>query len=151
MSKIIEVKNGNMYFIQRTIAGLQIEGQRSYARRRFLRELKPFMLDLEAEQKELKLKYCEKDGEVPKEKDGNFIFKPQKEKELEAKWADLNDVVVKIDVTPANEADITTVSGILSDEVARYEAEKKDKYTASEYDYVEVLKECIASLVAKEA
>jgi hypothetical protein len=150
MSKIIEVKNGNVTFVSQVISSLQIEGQKSYARRRFLRTIKPFMSDLEAEQKELQLKYCEKTGDEPKVVEGQYVFKPKNRKEFGIKWEELNTIMVKIDVTTANEADIISVSQIITDEITRYEAEKKDKYTASEYDYVEVLKECVASLVAKE-
>lgn len=142
--KKIEVKNIFLPFIFRTLTGMQLEGAQSAARRRFNRAVRPFLVELEAEQDELQRKLCDKDDKgEPKVFNDSFVFTAKNRKEFEKKGQELSEQTIIIDVLPSNEKDIATVAEIFAAEAKKL---TKDKYTATEYDFVETLNEVVEVL-----
>ncbi len=137
-------------FITKVLNELKLDDKESFARRRFLRLLNAFVIDITAEERELRSKSCEKDakGEL-KVADGAFVFKTATaRKEFNKAWEALGESSFTFDVLPSNEADIKAVISILQAEVKKYTDDKKGIFTAAEYERVEDIKEFIDSLNA---
>ncbi len=145
--KTITIPYEYLQFIKRTLSALSLSDKDLFARRRFLRELNQHSSDLEMEQKELQIKYCEKDpkGDL-KFINGQVTFKsPSERREFEKKQLSLLDQTFSINVTESNKKDIETVKNILNSEAEKKVAAKKE-FNAVEFDYIANIQEFIAFL-----
>lgn len=140
--KIIAIQNRYVGFISSVLGSLKLEGQKSFARRRFLRDLRQFKSDLEAEQNELRQKFVEKDKEGKLRIDGQeYVFTARNRKEFDRKWNELNEATFNIEVTAGNEKDIADIKEVLIAEIKRFEDLKKDSFSADDFEYLSSLKE----------
>lgn len=140
----ITIPNQFLNFINSTLNKLQLNEKESSARRRFLRSLQLFDLNLDADRKALKGKLCEKDeaGNL-KVANNEYVFKNAEiRKSFEAEWLKLNDQTFTIEVSESNEADLKAVKAILEAEVVKFRKEHKD-FNAGDFDYVANIEELI--------
>ena len=153
MSKIIQIKNSHITSYPILIGKLKIDEKQSSARRRFLRDLRAFQSDLDDARKELQMKYGTKDdkGELKTNADNTVKYAPDKAKALEKEWNALNDEVITIDVTPANDRDIAVMTAIIANEQKRFILDKKNTFTADDFEYTATLEELAEMLQVFEA
>lgn len=152
MSKIIQIKNQILPGIPVIIGTLVLEEKQSSGRRRFLRDLKPFIQDLDEARKEIQEKYAIKtdDGNI-KLKENVVQYSPENRKKSNDAWNKLNEEFITIDVTAANEKDLLTVKDILKAEQKRFIEEKKNKFNADDFEYSSLLEEITIAITPVEA
>ena len=140
-----------VFFISKIVASIKLEGQPSHARRRFLRTLKPFVQDLEAEQDELRKKLADKNdkGEV-KIDNGSYVFTAHNRKQFNKGWDALNETVVTLDVSQSNEPDVLAVQKVLVDEADKFEKEQTGGTDADAFEYIASLREAAEALTLKD-
>lgn len=142
----IKIKTKYLFFTETVLKRLNLDVKDALVRRRFLKLLKPALLNAEIDRSDIIKQYCEKDeaGNL-KVADGEYVFRSKEQrKTFEAVMTDeLNDEN-EIDIS-GNELDTATVVAILTQEVV---AAKKDKtqFTADEYEYIENINELILTL-----
>ena len=149
--KVIEISNVYLNFIIKVLSSFTVEDKVSSARRRFLRMLKPFQSDLEAEQKDLQKDYVEKDAQgALKVSNDEYMFKNSTvRKEFNKKWNALNEQSFKIDVTEANEQDIKTIATVIDTEIEKFKKahtkanETNPTYNGVDGDFIESLQEFV--------
>lgn len=139
--KTITLTNLQALLAQKSIESIKLDGQKSFARRRFLREIKFIVSDLEAERKELLTKYAEKKGDELKIDNKQYVFTAKNRKQYDREFDKLNEFEASIDVTDSNSKDIATVAEILGEEIVKIEKENADGTNADTYEYITYLKE----------
>lgn len=142
----LKLSNLQIFIASKALEKLKLTGQPSFARRRFLRDLKFYIGDVEAERKELLHKYVEKKGDELKLDGNEYVFTAYNRKQYNKEFDKLNDIEVEIDITDANAKDFITVSQVLLDEANRLEKENAEGVDADTFDYIEYLKEISAIL-----
>jgi hypothetical protein len=147
--KTITLSNIQIYIAFKALEKITLSGQPSFARRRFLRSISPFVTDLEAERKDLLHKYAQKNGDELKVDGNEYVFTAKNRKQYNREFEVLNSLHCNFDVSESDADDVKSISGILSDEATRLEELSKDGMNADTFDYVQYLKE-ISSLLKYE-
>jgi len=156
MNKIMQIiKLTNLYIsaIPDIISAWELDHKPASARRRFLRMVKPFATDLEQARVELQRQYATKDdkGNMKIDNRNMIVYTPENQKLLNKKWETLNAEEITIDVTPSNEADIITMKQVICDEQKRFIEEKKNSFTAGDFDYSATLEEIAVMITPVKA
>ena len=140
------MKNKQIIVIQNILSPLQLDIEKSSARRRFLRVLKPFIEDINAEVNDLRKKYADKnpDGSLKLTKD-RMNFTKENQKKLGDEFGKLDDLDIEVKFT-GNEKDAKVCAGIIEEEIKKAKDKYKDKFTAEDFEFLEMMNEALASL-----
>lgn len=148
--KLIKFENSYLAFIYTYLSSLSLDVKLSSARRRFVRDIKVFLQDLEEEQKALREKYADKDEKGdPVIKDNQYVVKNENVKKLRTDMETLMKEENTLEVSQANEKDIKAMKKLLEDEATKFEKEKKGKFSADDFELLETLREFAILLEAK--
>lgn len=150
-TKSIKFRNEHLHFIVKVLESFKLEGKIAFARRRFLKFVRVALLELEAEQEDLRIKYCDKDSaQNPKIRNDAYVFKAKNRVLLEKDAEKLGQFEVVIDVLPSNEEDIKAVKTVFEDELQKFQKLKDGKYNADEFEYTATIEEIIEALTIKK-
>lgn len=144
------LKNKQVMFAKAILEPLQLDIQKSSARRKFLRDLKDFVEDIKETQKEIQEKFADKDdkGEI-KLVNGMIKYSGESKKKSEKEWDKLHEEEVKLVVDESNARDVATIITVLKEKLEEFEKEKENNFSSDEFEYHEELVALIETLTNK--
>lgn len=138
------MKNRNIEGLFNFLKGLQLDLEKSSARRRFLRHIKGFKEDIELEGEEIRKEFSEKDEKGAIKVINNLIqYSKENRKKADAKFEELNNLEIPIDWT-GEEKDKETIIEILEENIT--ELKKVETFNDDSFQYVENLENIVADL-----
>lgn len=150
--KKIKVQNLYLPIITEILESYVLDDRKSAIRRRFLRVIKPFSDDYKENTKELAQKYAKKnDKDEFNVVDNQYQFTPENKKIVVKLIKEIDVEVISIDILPSNEIDLKTISTVFKDNIKKFIEEKKNSFTAMDYDYVATTEEILSMLIPVES
>ena len=125
---------------------LELDLVDSLARRGFIRILKPYVDDINAEISGLRKKYAEKAPDGSMKKQGDQIeFNPENRKLLNKDWDKLMDLNIEIDWS-GEEKDKETCRGLIQKEIDNFKKLKNGKFNDNDFAILTDMEETCGAL-----
>ncbi len=141
------MKNKQILFLLAWLSGLNLDLEKSSARRRFSRLLKGYKEDIDNEGDEIRKELCEKNPDgSPKLVDKLYQFSKENRKKAETALKNLSELEIEVNWT-GEEKDKATISTLIKEEITKIK--EKKEFNEAEYELLALLEESLECLNEK--